>query len=502
MSTKKFARLHLAYSLLIVGTAFFLCAIIVFFIHWSLRNLEENFKTDAAYASKHIRDQLTENETILIGLGAFLNGQAAIDIGAVDTYSAIMIKRFPHLAMFQVAQYIEADSVASYEHVIKQQGIANASIYQFGGRQFLLNATDDIIGKLPVVFVAPASSKAVLGLDLSSIDFIHNSLPSGPYTEMTISEPIESFDGEKSLVMMQSIPRSSLRKEAYVALILIKQDMLFPKQNADKNWNLDVFVVQPNGRRFSVGASIAQIPSHKTGSFLRRVSVTDDIEFSKYKINIQISKNITWVDLNLWNLTLLVLMVVVILAVLCIIYLMHFSVEVQREKHQKMLFKQANYDALTKLPNRFYFEDAAHRILLTADREQIGVLLLFVDLNGFKSINDNLGHAAGDKVLIAVANALKSVLRQSDLAARLGGDEFVILIDDIKDLTSVLYMIEKVRQALERLEVEGVPTDKVSGSVGFAFTLQHGYDLQSLLKVADNSMYGEKHFHYKCNEDA
>jgi GGDEF domain-containing protein len=63
-------------------------------------------------------------------------------------------------------------------------------------------------------------------------------------------------------------------------------------------------------------------------------------------------------------------------------------------------------------------------------------------------------------------------------------------------------MIEKVRQALERLEVEGVPTDKVSGSVGFAFTLQHGYDLQSLLKVADNSMYGEKHFHYKCNEDA
>lgn len=500
MSTKKFARLHLAYSLLIVGTAFFLCGIVIFFIHWSLLNLEEDFKTNATYACKHIRDQLTENETILIGLGAFLSGEEVVDIGAVDTYSTVMLQRFPHISMFQIAQYLEADTMASFQQAMAQQGVNNTSIYQFGGVELPLNSPA-IIGKLPVIFVAPASSKAVLGLDLSSIDFVRKSLPSGPHTEMTISEPIELFEGDQALVMMQSIPRSRTHKESYVALVLIKQDMLFPRYDSHPNWNLEVSVVQPNDKRFYIGPLVEQIPQQKTGIFLRKVSISDDIDFSKYKINIHVSKNITWLDLNLWKLSLLILLIVMIMVVLCVIYLMHFSVEVQREKHQKMLFKQANYDALTKLPNRFYFEDAARRILLNAQRERLGVLLLFVDLNGFKAINDNLGHDAGDKVLKAVARALKLVLRQSDLAARLGGDEFVVLIDDIKDLTAVLHMIEKIRHALHGLRVEGVPTDKVSGSVGFSFTLQHGYDLQTLLKVADNSMYGEKHFHYKCNED-
>jgi hypothetical protein len=198
MSTKKFARLHIAYSLLIVGTAFFLCGIVVFFIHWSLLNLEEDFNTDATYACKHIRDQLTENETILIGLGAFLSGEAAVDLGAVDTYSAVMMQRFPHISMFQIAQYLEADSVKSFQQIMAQQGVNSFSIYQFGGAELALDSSTAIIGKLPVIFVAPASSKAVLGLDLSSIDFIHQSLPSGPYTEMTISEPIELFEGEKA----------------------------------------------------------------------------------------------------------------------------------------------------------------------------------------------------------------------------------------------------------------------------------------------------------------
>jgi diguanylate cyclase (GGDEF)-like protein len=501
MSAKKFARLHLAYSLLIVATAFFLCGIVVFFIHWSLRNLEDDFKADAAYTSRHIRDQLSENETILIGLGAYINGEALIDIGAVDAYSSVMMQRFPHVSMFQIAQYIDAESVASFKQIMVKQGITNAGVYKFGSAQSDLISDDAMHGKLPVIFVAPTASKAVLGLDLLSIDFIRKSLPSGPYTEMTISEPIELFEGEKALVMMQSIPRNNNHKESYLALVLIKQDRIFPGYDKSKNWNLKVSVIQPSGKFFPVGTVIEQMPQEKTGSFLRRLSISDDVEFSKYKINITISKNITWLDLNLWNLSLLGLMVLVILVVLCVIYLMHFSVEVQREKHQKMLFKQANYDALTKLPNRFYFEDAARRILLNAQREKLGVLLLFVDLNGFKAINDNLGHDAGDKVLKEVARALKLVLRQSDLAARLGGDEFVILIDDIKDLTAVLHMIEKIRHALQGLRVEGVPTDKVSGSVGFSFTLQHGYDLITLLKVADNSMYGEKHFHYKCSEE-
>lgn len=368
------------------------------------------------------------------------------------------------------------------------------------GGQLELNASAQFTNTLPVIFVAPASSKAVLGLDISSIDFIRQSLPTKKYSEITISEPIDLFDGDKALVLMQSIPKDDVHKEGYVALILIKQDMLFPQKNLDKEWDLLVTVIPPHGKAFYVGEPTSHLKKAKSSYFLQRVTVSDNVRFSQYTIKLELSRKITWFDLDLWRLSLLVFMVIVVLAVLCVIYLMHFSVEVQRERHQKILFHQANYDLLTDLPNRFYFEDMSSRILANAERNNKGVLLLFVDLNGFKYINDNLGHDAGDNVLKAVGDALKALLRHGDLVARLGGDEFVILVDDIKDLGAVLHMIEKVRRVLSSLHVENVPTDKISGSVGFAFSMQHGYSLQHLLQVADRSMYGEKHFHHAQNE--
>lgn len=491
----KFARLHLLYFLLIVGTAVFLCGMVVFYIHWSLWNIDDEFKVDASSARNHIRDQLAQNETVLIGLGSFLKGRESLDIAALDAYASVMMQRFPHISMFQIAQYIDSQSASSYQQVMLQQGIASPVINQFGGDKISLNSPLSV-GKLPVIFVSPEASKAVLGLDLSSIDFIRQSLPSAAHSEITISEPIELFEGDKALVMMQSIPPTQTRREAYVSLLLVKQNMLFLKQNIDAKWDVSIRVTPPQGKEFILGALASQVTVNPNSYFLHRVSVADDIQFAHYKITVQLSKNVSWLDINLWKLALLIIVVLMILAVLCIVYWMHFSLEVKRDKHQKVLFNQANYDVLTQLPNRFYFEDAAQRILANAARQEAGVLLLFVDLNGFKAINDKFGHAAGDKVLKEVARALKSALRQSDLAARLGGDEFAVLIEDIQSLTAVLNMIEKIRLALSSLSVEGVPTHQVSGSVGFAYTRQHGYVLPHLLKVADNSMYGEKNYHY------
>ncbi len=496
----KFARLHLLYFLLIAGTAVFLCGMVVFYIHWSLWNIDDEFKVDASSARNHIRDQLAQNETVLIGLGSFLKGRDSLDIAAVDAYTSVMMQRFPHISMFQIAQYIHPQSASSYKQILHQQGVTSPTLYQFGGNKIPLDSPNSL-GKLPVIFVSPAASKAVLSLDLSSIDFIHQSLPSAELSEITISEPIDLFEGDKALVMMQSIPPTQTRSESYVSLLLVKQNMLFLKQNIHGKWDVSIKVTPPHGKEFIMGSLASQVVENPNSYFLHRVSVADNIQFARYKITVQLSKNVSWLDINLWKLSLLIILVLMILATLCIVYWMHFSLEVKRDKHQKLLFRQANYDSLTKLPNRFYFEDAAQRILANAERQESGVLLLFVDLNGFKAINDKCGHAAGDKVLKEVARALKSVLRQSDLAARLGGDEFAILIEDIQSLTAVLNMMEKIRLALSSLLVDGVPTQQISGSVGFAYTRQHGYSLQNLLKVADNSMYGEKKYHYgNCHD--
>lgn len=496
-STNKFARLHLLYTLLILCSAAFLFGMIIVFIRWSLWHIDEEFKVDAGYVRNHIRDQLAQNETVLIGLGSFFKTKDGVDLPSLDAYTSVMMERFPHIYMFQIAQYVNSESVSSYQSFMKQQGVVNPAIIQFDGAELSLDVPAHSVARLLVIFVAPMSSKAVLGLDLSSIDFIRQALPATTSSDMTISESIDLFEGDKALVIMQSIPKKNTQNESYVALIVIKQDMLFPKQDASKAWDMFVSITPPNGKSFRVSSNLTHPQKPKSSYFLHKVKVADEIQFSKYLIKFELSRNITWLDLDLWKLSLLVFMVLIVLAVLCVIYLMHFSVEVQRDRHQRILFKQANYDLLTNLPNRFYFEDSAHRILSSSERQKAGVLLLFVDLNGFKSINDNFGHEAGDKVLKAVGDTLKNVLRQGDLAARLGGDEFVILIDDIKDLSAVLHMIEKVRLVLNALRVDNIPTDQISGSVGFAYTLQHGYDLQHLLQVADRSMYGEKHYHHK-----
>jgi diguanylate cyclase (GGDEF)-like protein len=496
----KFARLHFLYTLLILSTAFFLCGILLLYVHWCLWNIDDEFKADAGAARSYIRDQLTQNETVLIGLGAFLKGRESLDLAALDAYSTVMMQRFSHIAMFQIAQHINAQSAPSYQHIMRQQGITYPVVSQFGGAQIKVD-TAASHGTLPVIFVSPESSKSVLGLDLASIDFIRQALPSATHSDITISAPIELLEGDKALVMMQSIPASNTHKEAYVSLLLVKQSMLFLKQNIDKKWNVSITAKPPKGKEFLMGELVSQVNVRPNSYFFHKLVVADDIQFARYKINVQLSKNVSWRDIDLWQLAFLVMVMLIILVLMGGVYRRHLSFEMRRDRHQKVLFKQANYDALTRLPNRFYFEDAARRILVNAGRQKEGVLLLFVDLNGFKKINDSLGHDAGDKVLKEVARALTSVLRQSDLAARLGGDEFAILINGISNLTAVLHMIEKVRLVLGSLQVEGVPTDKVSGSVGFAYTLQHGYDLKKLLKVADNSMYGEKSFHYAAYQD-
>ena len=165
------------------------------------------------------------------------------------------------------------------------------------------------------------------------------------------------------------------------------------------------------------------------------------------------------------------------------------------------LYQLANFDMLTGLANRFHFDDFGQRILSTAQRNSTHVAILFLDLNGFKQVNDNLGHDVGDLVLKKVAEALQENVRQGDIVARIGGDEFAILADQMNSLHSLMSMLNNIRDVITKIEIPETKQYKVSGSVGFSYTEYHGYDLSELLKMADNSMYGEKQEHYKVNKN-
>lgn len=152
----------------------------------------------------------------------------------------------------------------------------------------------------------------------------------------------------------------------------------------------------------------------------------------------------------------------------------------------------ALYDPLTGLPNRHLLEDRAE-MAFARQRRNPGqtCAILFLDLDGFKGINDRCGHKAGDAVLLAVAERARAVVRENDTVARWGGDEFIVLMDDV-DPSTVQRLTERLRSEIEApIPFEGA-TLRVGVSIGMALCPKFGGSLDTLLKLADQQMYAEK----------
>ncbi|MDE2439610.1 MAG: EAL domain-containing protein [Betaproteobacteria bacterium] len=151
----------------------------------------------------------------------------------------------------------------------------------------------------------------------------------------------------------------------------------------------------------------------------------------------------------------------------------------------------ANHDSLTNLPNRSLFDDRLRQALARADRGD-GFAVCFIDLDRFKLVNDSLGHAAGDTVLIEVAKRLGAICRGADTLARLAGDEFVMLLDGLGDAGAAAGVARRILAALALPIHAGGRDIDVAASLGLAIYPDDGRDIASLLSNADAAMYAAK----------
>jgi diguanylate cyclase (GGDEF)-like protein/PAS domain S-box-containing protein len=156
------------------------------------------------------------------------------------------------------------------------------------------------------------------------------------------------------------------------------------------------------------------------------------------------------------------------------------------------LERQALHDPLTRLPNRLLLMDRARQALARLHRSDGVVAMLFVDLDRFKAVNDNLGHDAGDQLLIAISERLAELMRDSDTVARLGGDEFVILAEDIDSAGEAMALAERVLDALELPVALGSAEVAMLASVGVAVAHGADTDPEGMLREADVAMYRAK----------
>jgi diguanylate cyclase (GGDEF)-like protein/PAS domain S-box-containing protein len=153
---------------------------------------------------------------------------------------------------------------------------------------------------------------------------------------------------------------------------------------------------------------------------------------------------------------------------------------------------QALHDALTGLPNRTLFNDRIGQALHRARRSDASVAVLMLDLDRFKEVNDSLGHAAGDALLIEIGRRLDGMLRASDTVARLGGDEFGVLLPDQTCTEDVAIAAERVRAAIQEPVIVGGLPLSVDASIGIALYPRDGRELETLLQHADAAMYHAK----------
>jgi diguanylate cyclase (GGDEF)-like protein len=164
--------------------------------------------------------------------------------------------------------------------------------------------------------------------------------------------------------------------------------------------------------------------------------------------------------------------------------------EVRQE--QQKLYRQANFDTLTGLPNRMMALDRIHQAIHRAKRSRARFALFFIDLDNFKSVNDSLGHAVGDELLIATGARVRATLRDGDTVARLGGDEFLVLAPDVDDDVQVEEIAERLIRSISEPQMLSGRKVVARCSIGIAIFPDNGDSLEALMSNADNAMYQAK----------
>ncbi len=164
----------------------------------------------------------------------------------------------------------------------------------------------------------------------------------------------------------------------------------------------------------------------------------------------------------------------------------------QRKKTDEALWVQANFDTLTGLPNRHMFYDRLTQEIRKSQRSGLPMALLLLDLDRFKEVNDTMGHAQGDVLLVEVARRLIECVRDTDTVARIGGDEFTIILPELKNITRVELIAQNLVTKLADPYQLGEERAFISASIGIAFLPEENADAYVLLKNADQAMYVAK----------
>jgi diguanylate cyclase (GGDEF)-like protein len=322
--------------------------------------------------------------------------------------------------------------------------------------------------------------------------------------------PLTTEPGQPRLVAVVTVPVSFLvsdydetRFGAHGVLAVIGQDGLFRAQRSGDRVSAGAGLEQPltlpddlDGRPRSVlmTAPWGGERYYMAGRQLPMASVTIVVALSESErmSSVDAAAHKAYADAA-WVSALIVLGTLALTWMSVRVHRLRERSMAERAAHAQQIEHMVYHDALTGLKNRTGFHQQLQPALVTAQAQGAGLALLFLDLDGFKAVNDTLGHEAGDALLQQVAQRLTHALRQEDVVARLGGDEFIVLMPRLTDTPELLKIASRVSASIAEPYALPGGEGRVTASTGLAIYPRDGQDAETLLRHADQAMYRSKH---------
>lgn len=463
---------------------------------------EAEFIRTSERAIAHITQNANTYDVALESFANFLAFSGDITDSEIRQYLQGIRKLYPDIYLFEISSRISRTQKDFFERSMRAQGYPEFRIHGFDyERREPVESLPARADYYPIRFVEPETpaTRKLLGLDLAfGSDVLVETVLAALNTPRAIaSRPFTLMEGGKGYVLYRPVAltqtQANSRYPISFAMLVVRADTLLP------DWLLtapgyQVSLSYVSELAGSIEESLIQAqPDESFKLILYSQRRQQALESESHPFTLTIERPVCVTDFN-W---LFILMFTCICGFFSRLACGYLDRERKRrlrdQQERKQLYLKANYDPLTGLPNLNLLSDLTRQTQQQALRKGGLWGILYLDLNQFKSINDDYGHDVGDQLLNQVAERLQAVLRAEDTAARLHGDEFVILLPELADVASVTVVINKIHGAFtEPFQLAG-DMKSLSCSVGYALYPEDGSELHTLLKSADERMYQQKY---------
>lgn len=460
----------------------------------NINDAEDEFRQYTHQVHQSLTQSFAINETILDGFAAFLAEVGMQDPNRARFYTRTMMERYNHLYMFQAAQRVVGNDVLRFEQDMSLRLNEPMLVRSFVYGQGLIPATqDEAFSYYPIVFVEPTFTDgfSVVGLDIASIQFIKDAMNNARSSGLgAISQPIELSEGEPAFVLVKPVYQKLEAEPGQYALLVVQSDELIPDQRPNEN---GYFL------RLSLGDGDFSFLNIRTNTMTDSEKIIFPelheqlyIGVGAQTLSLEIRQQLGFEHLN-WPLILIMIVITVVVSLAVgLMFRLHLEAELMKQEASIQLYRQANYDNLTGLANRHYFDGNFRRSIAAAHRRDAKIALLYLDLNDFKYVNDTFGHQVGDSMLIMAAGLILDCIRADDLASRFGGDEFVVMLECVEDKADVEGVITRIRESFAQVTQVDGQNVRLKTSVGYAIYPDDSQTLEELIKTADRNMYEDK----------